>query len=444
MTQGKHLKRILSLGMPLMIGSVLQLLMHTMDVYFISQLGKDYTAASSMGASIANVLFIFSMLVSTGAVALVARKVGEKDDHAVKSYGVSSVLLSLTIGLIVSVLSLIFSKQIIRIYDPEPDLLLIIKAYVDILFAFNFVNFLNTTLRSIVQSMGDTKGPLYIFGSANVVNIVLDYIFIVHFKWGIRGAAIATVTSQVLACVVLAMLILKNVYGDFRGFKSYLAIRLNEFKDILSIGVWACIQNIARPITGLIMMRIVYSVGGTSGSAAFGIGLNIVNYFFIVLSGISGAITILVGQKIGEGHIEEAKAIVKEGRFYGLINFIVFAIPYVVFTKFLFMPFNPEGQVLEMGVRYVRIVFIGFVCLGDIFMYRGAFAGAGDTYPPMIASLSANVVCKLSLAILLTRFTQLGIDGVWIAISASILVEWIIIVFYYKKDSLYKKVIADH
>jgi len=444
MTEEKHLKRILALGMPLMIGSVLQLLMHTMDVYFISQLGKEFTAASSMGASIANVLFIFSMLVSTGAVALVARKVGEKDLESVKSYGFSSILLSLVLGLIISILSLIFSKQIILIYDPGPELLSIIKAYVDILFAFNFVNFLNTTLRSIVQSMGDTKGPLYIFGTANVINIVLDYVFIVHFEWGIRGAAIATVFSQAAACIVLIVLIVRSIYGNFSNFLNHVGVRFSEFKDIFSIGLWACIQNMARPITGLIMMRIVYSVGGTNGSAAFGIGLNVVNYFFIILAGISGAITILVGQKIGEGHIDEAKAIVKEGRLYGFINFMIFAIPYLIFTKYLFMPFNPEAGVLEIGVRYVRIVFLGFICLGDVFMYRGAFAGSGDTYPPMIASLSANVLCKFSLAIVLTKFTNLGIDGVWIAIAASIFIEWIIINVYYRKGKLYQKEITGH
>ncbi len=444
MSKYKHFRTIVTLGLPLMFGSILQLLMHTMDVYFISQLGKDYTAASSMGASIAGVLFVFSMLVSTGAVALVARKIGQKNFDAVKSYGFSSLLLALVIGAIISLLGRVFSTQIISIYNPEPYLLDIIKAYVDILFAFTFVVFLNTTLRSIIQAMGNTKVPLYVFGTANLINIILDYMFIVVFEMGIRGAAIATVISQIFAAVVMVVLIVKTVYGGFGSFVSYIGIRLNEYKDIFSIGIWACIQSIARPITGLIMMRIVYSVGGTSGSAAFGIGLNIVNYFFIVLTGLSGAITILVGQKIGEGHIEEAKAIVSEGRFYSIINLLIFSVPYLIFTKYLFMPFNPPPEVLEMGVNYIRIVFIGFVVLGDVFMYRGAFGGAGDTYPPMLAALFANVICKLSLAIIFTSVIDLGINGVWYAIMASIFAEWLVITIYYKKDQLYTKVIGNH
>lgn len=440
----KHFKTIVKLGLPLMIGSVLQILMHTMDVYFVSKLGKDFVAASSMGASIAGVLFVFSMLISSGTVALVARKYGEKAMTSVKTYGVSAVMLAVIIGGTVSVISRLFSTQIIGIYDPEPKLLYIIKDYVDILFVFLFVVFLNTTLRSIIQAMGNTKGPLYILGSANVMNIVLDYLFIMVFKLGIKGAAYATVISQSFAMILLMGLFIKLTFGSYKELVSSLAVRVKEYKDILSIGIWACLQSVARPITGLIMMRIVYSVGGTDGSAAFGIGQNVVNYFFIILSGLGGAITILVGQKIGEKNVDEAKSIVREGVFYSLINLVIFAVPYMIFTPYLYMPFNPTPEVLAIGVNYVRIIFIGFVVLGQTFIYGGAFAGAGDTKPPMLAALFANVVVKLSLAYLLTHVMHYGTDGIWIAITASIFIEWLIITVYYRKGRLFYNEIGNH
>lgn len=439
----RHFKTIIGLGLPLMIGSVLQILMHTMDVYFISGLGSDFVAASSMGAAIAGVLFVFSMLVSTGAVALVARKYGGNDMNAVKSYGMSSVILSLILGVIIGLVAVIFSSQIIGIYDPEPSLFSIIKDYVDILFAFIPLLFLGTTLRSVIQSMGDTKGPLYVFGTANLLNIVLDYIFIVHFHWGIKGAAWATVISQTFASLLLLHMFIKSMYG-YKCFIRSIHISISEYIDILSIGFWACIQSIARPITGLIMMRIVYDVAGIDGSAAFGIGQNVINYFFIVLSGLSGAITILVGQKIGENNIEEAKGIVKEGVVYSYINLIIFFIPYMIFTEQLFMLFHPNETVLAYGVSYIRTIFVGFIILGHIFIYRGAFAGAGDTFPPMIAALTANVVIKLTTSVIFTSFLNLGIKGVWIAIMLSIFAEGILMMNFYKSNRLYTKVIGNH
>ncbi len=438
MKKTNHFKAILSLGLPLMIGSILQILMGTMDVLFISQLGTEYTAASSMGTSIAGVFFIFSMLVSAGVVALVARKIGEKNERAVQSYGITALILAGIIGVSVSLIAVAFSKQIISVYDPDPSLAVLIKRYVDIIFAFTFVVFLNTTLRSIIQSTGNTKGPLYIFGTANIINIILDYLFIIVLDFGIRGAASATVLSQGFACLMMMGLLYKQLFNDRHEFFDLISIRLKEMKDILSIGVWACVQSIARPITGLIMMRIVYSVGGKSGSAAFGIGLNVINYFFVILTGLSGAISILVGQKIGEGHIEEAKEIVSEGIRYTVVNLILFSLPYLIFTELLFRPFNTTPEVTAIGVSYVRIVFLGFIVLGHVFIYRGAFAGAGDTYPPMVAALFANVVCKLTLAVLFTSVFGFGINGVWIAILMSIYAEWIVITRYYKKGKLYK------
>ncbi|MCH4888700.1 hypothetical protein EZV73_13990 [Acidaminobacter sp. JC074] len=141
---------------------------------------------------------------------------------------------------------------------------------------------------------------------------------------------------------------------------------------------------------------------------------------------------------------DEAKGIVKEGIIYSFINLLVFSISYLVFTENLFNIFNPNPLVLSYGVSYIRIVFIGFIVLGHVFIYRGAFAGAGDTYPPMVAALVANVIVKLSASLLLTSVFKMGIVGVWIAITLSIFVESFIISLFYRTGRLYTKVIGNH
>lgn len=442
MRKFNHIKEIIKLGLPMMIGSVLQILMNTMDMFFVSRLGTNQAAASSMGTSIAGVVFVFSMLVSSGAIALIARNKGASDEEAIRKYTASSAILAFGIGVILSIVSVIFVDWIIGIYKPDLTIRGLIKAYVEVIFAFTFVVFMNTTIRSVVQSTGDTRNPLIIFGTANIINIILDYIFIVKLNLGIKGAAIATVTSQTIACLWLLKLIVKKLYmNQFKLFIQYIRFRVGEIRNILRIGVWACIQSVARPITGLIMMRIVYSVGGSVGSAAFGIGLTIVNYFFIVLMGLTGAVTILVGQKIGEKNIDEAKAIVNEGVVYSLFNFVFFAIPFVVLTPYLFAPFKAAPEVVSIGSQYLRIVYCSFILMGFTSMYRGAFSGSGDTYPPMVAALFANVICKLGLALLFTRVFNFGINGVWIAIATSVVIESIVLMIYYKTDRLYLKVI---
>lgn len=438
----EHLGRITALGVPLMIGSVLQIFMSTMDMFFISRLGTNFAAASAMGTSIAGVIFVFSMLVSAGAIALVARKKGEKNIEGIKRYASTSVMLAFVIGILLSVVATIFTTTIIKVYDPKVEIALIIKDYLKIIFAFTFVVFVNTTLRSVIQATGDTKKPLYIFGGANLLNILLDYIFIVHFKWGIEGAALATVLSQSVACVLMLRHLIHSFYGQINIFKSYLTIRLEEIRDILKIGVWSCVQTIARPITGLIMMRIVYDAGQEVGSAAFGIGLTLINYFFIILLGLSGAITIMVGQKLGEDKIGEAKYIVREGILLSFINFMIFLVPFAIVPELLFIPFKTTPEVTAIGVGYLRIVYSSLVVVGFTFMYRGAFAGTGHTFPPMLSAIIANVVCKVSFAFAFVHILDMGLSGVWVAIMLSVYIEFIIISIFYKKGNLYKKNIS--
>lgn len=433
-----HFSTIAKLGIPLVIGSILQIFMNTMDMFFISRLGTDFAAASAMGTSIAGVIFVFSMLISAGAIALVARKQGEKDEEGIKIYSGTSIFLAGTIGIIVSIVTVILARPIIMIYDPDPQILEIIYDYVSILFAFNFVVFLNTTLRSIVQATGDTRNPLFIFGTANLINIVLDYFLIVGLGLGIRGAAIATVASQTIACVLMIRLVLIHIYkGNIRDFITTLKVKWQYCHAVLKIGVWACIQSVARPITGLIMMRIIYFAGSEIGTAAFGIGLTIVNYFFIILTGIGGAVTILVGQKLGEGVPEEAKHIVNEGIKLSFVNFAIFFIPFVFLPQLLFVPFKQSPEVVDIGVRYLRIVYTSFVVLGFTFMYRGAFSGAGDTYPPMMAALIANVFCKVVMAYAAVHWWLLGLNGVWWAIALSVWIEFVLITLFYRKRDLY-------
>ncbi|MBN2795890.1 MAG: MATE family efflux transporter [Clostridia bacterium] len=438
----KHLKIITKLGIPLVLGSVLQILMNTMDMMFVSRLGTSYAAASAMGTSIAGVVFVFSMLISAGAIALVSQKIGSKDEEGVLNYSGNAVFLSFLIGLCFSVISLIWIDKIINIYDPKPELMSLIKDYVSILFIFNFVVFMNSTLRNVVQGTGDTKGPLYIFGAANLINILLDYIFIMKLDYGIKGAALATVISQTIACIFMLRRITNHIYqGKWILLIKSFKLKLNIVKDLLRIGIWACIQSVARPITGMIMMGIVYKAGSELGSAAFGIGLTLINYFFIMLTGLSGAITILVGQKVGGGYVSEAKEIVKEGIKLSWINFIIFLIPFFIFPEILFIPFQASPEVVVIGKAYLRWIYASLIVVGYTFMYRGAFSGTGQTYPPMLAALFSNVVIKVGFAYGLATYTTLGLNGVWIAIGLSVIVEFVMIHGFYRKDTLYKSFI---
>lgn len=419
-----------------MLGMILQSLLGTVDTYFISQLGTSQSAAASLANSASSVIFVISTLVSAGTIALVSRSMGEGNMDSVRKYSGESIMLSLVIGTVLSVVCFIYTEEIIQIlFHPGPDELIYAKEYLSIIFPATILVFLNSALRTIFQAYGDTKTPLWIFGISNIINALLCYLFMNVLGYGIRGSAYAAVIAMAYSFVAINLILIKRIYSSKLSlFIESLKIYADDSIKILKIGGWACLQNIARPITGTLMFSLVYQVGGKEATAAFGIGGQLFNYTFIFLVGLSTGIAIMVGQSLGRGDVDGCDRIIKEGMKLAWINILLFALPYIFLSAPLMKLFRNDPLVIRHGVEYLRIVYAGILFVTFTMIYGGVFQGAGDTFPPMLSSMIANVVLKLPIAYLLASVLGLGTIGVWLAISLSVLIEAAIIIFYFKTN----------
>ncbi|MGB3368562.1 MAG: MATE family efflux transporter [Acidaminobacteraceae bacterium] len=437
------IKEILKLSYPVMLGMILQTLLGSFDLYFIGKLGTVSTASASLGTSIGSTLFVMSALVAAGVIPLIARSYGSGDYKRIKEFTSSAILLSIVFGLIIGLLSYFNASSILKLmYNPDETTLGLAVEYSKIVFLATPVVFLNTSLKSVLQGIGDTKTPLIIFGFANIINIILDPIFIFTLGMGIRGAAIATVIARVISLILILIVIAKKVYAShiLEVIKNIKFDRENN-QRILRIGSWACIQQITRPITGMLMFRIVFLTGGAVGVAAFGVGGQLFGYTFIFISGLGMATSILVGQALGRGDVDDARRVINYSMKLCMINMAVFIIPYIIFPEAFMKIFIQDPDVVAVGVNYLRITYVGLVFVVVQMAYGGAFNGSGDTKPPMIASLVANVTFKLPLAYYLSVVEDFGTNGVWIAISSSVIVEAIILVYYFRAGNwVHKKI----
>jgi Na+-driven multidrug efflux pump len=120
---------------------------------------------------------------------------------------------------------------------------------------------------------------------------------------------------------------------------------------------------------------------------------------------------------------------------------IVFAVPYFIFPNVFMKIFSQDSNVIKLGVEYLRIVYLGVIFVVFTTIYGGVFQGAGDTFPPMLSSMIANVVLKLPIAYILAKGFHMGTNGVWIAIALSVFMEAIINVYYYKKGKWKERMI---
>lgn len=440
---GDVMKKIFELSWPVMLGMILQNLLGTVDLFFVGKLGTTELAAVGLVNTMVTVIFVFSNLISSGAIAFITRRYGEGDEEGVRVIAGQSYMLSVLIGCLVSIVTVLSAYSMIELfYSPDKATLMAAYTFAIVIFSGTFIGFINSTLKTVLQGTGDTKTPLYIFCVANVMNMILDPLFMFVFKLGIQGAAWATVLSNITACILLNKIVLKKYYSkDIKVLISYFIPRIKVLKQTLGVGSWSCLQQIARPLTGMLMTSLVFSVGGITASAAFGIGSQVLNYTFIFLNGLSVAITILVGQNLGKKQVSKCKAIVSEGMKFACLNMIIFGILYLIFPRFFIRILSPDLEVIHIGVNYLRIVYVGviFVIIPEIL--GGVFRGAGDTFPPMVASIIANVVFKVPMAYVFAITFKLGINGIWWAIALSVVVEAICILGYFKKGTWKEKIL---
>jgi putative MATE family efflux protein len=437
------MKKIFSISWPVMASIILQNLLSSVDMIFIGKLGKEQLAAAALSTSVCGVIFVLSSLISSGTVALVSRSFGEGNLALVKKYNSVSIVLSSVIGGALSIVSYIYTVPIIKLmFNPNKVVLDYSNKYLSILFLGTVLVFLNTTLRTTIQSLGDTKNPLIIFGISNVINAVLSPLFIFTLKMGIRGSAFAALISMIFSCIAINNLLIKKLYEN-RILKFIKSIRFDFSTSgkILKIGSWSCLQQVARPITGLFMFKLVFTVGKEAAVSAFGVGGNLFSYTFIILSGLSTGVAIMVGQSLGRRDYDGCDKIIKEGNKLALFNMILFIIPYIIFSEFFMRIFISDAEVIRIGAQYLRIVYLGLFFVIFPTIYGGVFQGAGDTFPPFISSFVANVILKLPLAYFLALLLKLGTNGVWASVALSIIIEAIIIFIFFKQNKWKMKVI---
>ncbi len=436
------IKKIWFLAWPLIVGQFLHTLMILADLWFIAKLGSLETAAVSISTAIIGVIQVLPFLIATGAIALVARATGSKDEAAVKRVSMQSLVLSLIIGAITLAVLFLNIDNTLKIYGAtDATVLLEAKKYIRIALLGLPFFFFNASAKSIIQATGDTKNPVKVFLIMNIMNIALDYIFIFIFNMGIGGAALATTLSEVTAFILMLLLIIKNIFDfDAVAMLHFIRPELKTVKRIFSIGGYSLLHMITRPLTGLILYRIVLKQGIAAG-AAFGIGQRLFNFVFIFLAGLGTAMSVLVGQSLGRQDTPEAENVVKQGMKLAVYNMLIFSIPFFIFPYFLMRFFVEDIEVIKVGVDYLRICYAGVLFVIFPNVLGGAFIGAGDTFPPMLASVVANWLVKLPFAYLLSIMLDLGTSGVWIAISLSVVAEAVVVLVWFRFGKWKEKII---
>jgi putative MATE family efflux protein len=422
-----------------MTGLLLYTMLSIVDMFWVGRLGPATVAAVALGGSVLGVLYSVGQVFMVGVLATASRAVGADSRSGVRESLRHGLLLAVLSSIPLAVVGVLLSGRILGWFGAAPDVVVAGWGYLAILLAVLPGFFAGMVLYSGFQALGDTRTPMFITFATNVINLVLDPLLI--FGWfglprmGAAGAALATVLSQSGGLVAMAVILRRRGLLSLRG-----PIRRELVKTILDIGIPAGLQAITRPLTGMMMFGVATRFG-TEATAAFGIGLRLLQLMYIYLGGLAMAGQTLVGQSLGQKRPDLALKVSERVLWISFLLQLGVMLVLFLLAPTLVRVFNSDPVVVRYGTGYLRVLAPMLVVLGFSTAWDSAQRGAGATRNPMVAALVSNWGIKIPVALALAGPLGFGVTGVWLGIGASIVVEaGILAIGYYQRRWLKKDV----
>ena len=419
MTTGSPVKLILYFSIPLLIGNIFQQFYSMVDTIIVGKfLGVKALAAVGSTGSMTFLIIGFILGLSSGFSVLVSQKFGANDEEGMKKAVASATMLSVIMAIIITIISLIATKPLLKLMDTPADIFNDSYAYISVIFVGIFATFFYNMISGILRSVGDSKTPLYFLIVSSILNIILDLVFIINFKMGVAGAAYATVISQGVSGL-LCLIYTAKKFPILRVKKEHFKFDIEYYKQHLRIGIPMALQFSITAIGAIILQSAVNSFGSTV-VAAYTAASRVEQ--LVMQPSITFGVTMATyaAQNLGAENIERIKEGVKKCTMINIIIGIVAGFVLVFFGKTFINMFvsNEDATVIAYAQKYLSTVAIFFIPLSLIFIYRNTLQGMGYTFMPMMAG-----VCELA-ARAIVCFTLPALMG-YTAICLASPVAWI-------------------
>lgn len=441
LTTGNEGKLIFNFAAPMLVGNVFQQLFSVVDSIVVGKfIGKEALAA--VGASFPVIFMMVSMIIGIvmGTTVVISQYFGAKDLTKVSRAIDTMYIYSAIAGIIATVTGWIVAGPLLRLLGTPPDILPQAILYLRIYFSGIIIFFGYNGTSAVLRGLGDSKTPLYFLIIATVANIILVLLFVAVFKWGIAGAAYATLLANGLA-FALAIYWLNKTHKIIRIAITGLHFDREVFRQSLRIGLPTGVQQTLVALGGLALMGIVNRFG-TDVLAGYSVASRLDMLALIPAMSFSQALSTFVGQNIGANKTERIRAgLISTVRMSGIVT-IVTSIIIVLWGHLIMSLFTNDAGVIKIGDQYLTIVSIFYFMFTLMFIYNGIMRGAGDTLIPMFFSMISLWIIRIPLAWYLSR--KIGSQGIWWAIPAGWFIGLSLSFLYYKTGRWKKKAVVKY
>lgn len=413
LTTGKEARVIFRFALPMVFGNLLQQMYHVVDSIIVGNfLGKEALAAQGASFPIFYTLIAFVIGIGSGATVVISQYFGAKDLERVRK-AIDTVFIFLFFAAIVlSALGIFFSEEIFTLLNVDDVVKPLAISYFNIYMMGMIAFFGYNGTASVLRGLGDSITPLWFLLIATILNIILDILFIVVFRWGIEGAAIATVISQGVAFLSGAVYL--SYKHQIISFKvSTLRFSRDIFRKSLRIGLPTGFQQTFIALGLMALIRIVNNFD-TNVLAAFTIASRIDALAATPALNLASALSAFVGQNMGANRIDRIKKGLKATLLMSWVISATIIVGVIFWGEQIIGVFNSDPMVIEYGTSYLVIVSSFYMVFASMFVIHGALRGAGDTLIPMFISLFSLWIIRIPFALFLSK--HFGVNGIWWAI----------------------------
>jgi len=419
-TEGSINRAIFLLSIPMILEMGMESLLAVVDIFFVSRL-NDNNAVTAVGLTESIMALVYSIAMGFGmaATAMVARRVGEKNEEGAAKASVNVIYIGIVISIIISFIGLIFHKDILKLMGAGVEIISVGSDYIWWMLVGNITIISLFLINAIFRGAGNAAIAMHSLWIANILNMILDPIMI--FGWGpipafgVEGAAIATNIGRGSG-VIYQLYYLAAANGVIKIKRKNIHADWSIIKNILSVAAGSIGQFLISTISWLFLARIII-VFGSSAFAGYQIAIRVIIFTILPSWGMANAAATLVGQNLGAQKPDRAEqSVYVAGKlnmiFLGLISIFFFVVSVPIMKIF-----SQDSEVIRYGAQCLRIVAFGYVFYGFGMVIVQSFNGAGDTRTPTILNLFIYWFFQVPLAYVMAMKLEFGASGAFWAIA---------------------------
>ena len=376
-TEGVIWKQLLLFFFPILFGTFFQQLYNAADAVIVGQfVGKEaLSAVGGTTGTVINLLVGFFIGLGSGATVVISQYYGAKREEMVSFAVHTAIAFSLAAGLILMLIGLPLAPAILRSMSTPEDVLDLGILYIRIYFLGMIGNLIYNMGSGILRAVGDSKRPLYFLIASCLTNIVLDLLFVVCFKMGVAGAALATILSQLLSAV-LVIIVLMRTKDMYHLELKKIGFDKRMFRRIIRIGFPAGLQSVMYSLSNLII-QVAINKEGTDTVAAWTVYGKIDVMFWMVINAFGISVTTFVGQNFGAEKLDRVKKGIRTCLGLSLVATVLISTFLYVGCGVIFSFFTKDATVIEIGVQIARFLvplYVTYICVE---IMSGSLRGRG-------------------------------------------------------------------